>query len=186
MVGNFVNKKRGRHGKKSRHPRKAGHTICCNITVDFMGAVFWHLGVCYKWSRTPGNRLFIHLSQKEAQAQKLLNKEQLIHCRPVSTPYCSGLPIDWMRHNGDMPEKMKALVKQCRSFMGCCVWPSTNTRPHITATVSLLLVSTHIQNPSGGYLQTPQVSLLKGSANWGMHFTHLSRPHCNQPVGVKT
>ena len=140
------------------------------IAVDFMGAVSWYLGVHYEWSRTKDGRLSAHLSQ-EAHVHKLLEKEQPLNCIPATTPYRSGTPIDRLPHNGVSPDRKHALVKRCQSVLGGCVWLSTNTRPDITACVSLL--ASHIQNPSEGHLQSARHLLryLKGSSDWGTRYT---------------
>jgi len=141
-----------------------------HITVDFMGAVSWYLGVYYEWSKTTDGRLSVHLSQ-ESHVHKLLDKEQLVDCNPASTPYRSGTPIDRIPHDGVSPARKPALIKRYQSVLGGCVWLSTNTRPDITACVSLL--ASHIQNPSEGHLQAARHLLryLKGSSDWGLRYT---------------
>jgi len=141
-----------------------------HITVNFMGAVSWYLGVYYEWGRTPDNLLTVHLSQ-EAHVHKLLEKEQLLECIPATTPYRTGTPIDRIPHNGVSPDKKLTLIKRYQSALGGCVWLSTNTCPDITAWISLLV--SHIQNPSEGHLQSARhlLKYLKGSADWGIRYT---------------
>ena len=142
-----------------------------HINVDFMGAVSWYLGVYYEWSRTNDDRLTVHLSQ-EAMVNKLLAKEQLEDCTDSkSSPYRSGLPIDRIPHDGIPPENKLSMVRRYQSVMGGLVWLSTQTRPDISASVSLLC--SHLQNPSEGHIDAARhvIKYLKGSADWGLRYT---------------
>ena len=134
------------------------------ITVNFMGTVSWYLGIYYEWSRMADGRLSVHLSQ-EAMVHKLLNKEQLLDCNPVKTPHRSGYPIDRIPHDGVLPERKNVQVKWYQSILGGCAWLSTNSRPDISAAVSLL--TSHIQDQSERHVQSAHYLLqyLKGSSN---------------------
>jgi hypothetical protein len=153
----------------SSRPTNKAFKLNPSIFIPPNFCVSWYLGVYYEWSQTPDGRLLVHLSQ-EAHVHKLLEKEQLMDCLPASTPYRSGLPINQIPHDGVPPECKPELLKCYQSILGGLVWLSTNTRPNITACVSLL--ASHLKNPSDGHLEAAQYLLqyLKGSSDWGIRY----------------
>ncbi len=143
------------------------------ISVDFMGPVSWYLGVYYEWGRTSDGRLTVHLSQ-EAMVNKILEQEKLVDSTPVGSPYRSGLPIDRIPKDGRPAEEKPALVKRYQSIVGSLIWLSSQTRPDISTSVSLL--AAHLHNPSDGHLDAARhvTKYLKGSAQWGLRYTQPS------------
>jgi len=63
------------------------------LTVDFMGIVEWFLGVHFSWRLSQGEA-DVHMNQL-GFAQNLVESFELQHRSqtPLSTPYCSGMPI---------------------------------------------------------------------------------------------
>jgi hypothetical protein len=124
--------------------------MASRFKVDFMGPMNYFLGCRYDWIRQPDGSLSVHISQ-EGFVDAVLDKFGLEHFRNASTPYRSGLPIDRIPHDENLPPGLRARIqKELQSLLGCFNWLTTSTRPDIGVATSLL--AQYQSNPSQGHL----------------------------------
>ena len=68
--------------------------VAAALCIDFMGPISWFLGIYFAWFPSPADHhLSFHLSQ-EAYLRNLLERFDMVDCRPAPTPYRSGLVFD--------------------------------------------------------------------------------------------
>jgi hypothetical protein len=86
--------------------------------VDFMGDVNYFLGCRYDWIDEADGSLSVHISQ-EGFVDALLERYDMSDCRPASTPYRSGLPIDRVPRDANLtPHQREELRTQMQSILG--------------------------------------------------------------------
>ena len=100
----------------------------------------------------------------------MLERYQLRHCTPSQSPYCSGICIDRIEHDGVNPQLKQILVKEYQPLIGELNWFSIITRPNINIMYSLL--SQFNCNPSQGHLELAKYVLcyLKHTSSHGLWF----------------
>ena len=138
--------------------------------VDFMGEVSWFLGCKYEWETLPDGNLTVSITQT-ARAEEMIEDHGLSDCNPVRSPYKSGAHIDRVPDDGIALDDKIPLVKKYQSLVGGLLWLQRQTRPDLTACVSLLSQYSH--KPSDGHYQCAKQVLkyLKGSIDRGIRFT---------------
>lgn len=109
--------------------------------VDFMGTVTHFLGHKFQWQPYSTNKhdhLKVHISQS-AYVDHLLDLAGLTDtCRPATTPYRSGYPVDAVRGKPPPPEQKQALKTRLRQMIGSLLWLSQGTRPDLSTITSML------------------------------------------------
>ena len=100
----------------------------------------------------------------------MLERFKLDHCKPVRTPYRSGLKIDRIELDNKPKSEKEQFIKEYQSIIGCLNWLSINTRPNISTVYSLL--SQFNSNPSAGHMQAAKYILcyLKHTSSHGIWF----------------
>jgi hypothetical protein len=133
------------------------------VTVDFMGAMEWLLGMHFQWMVTP-DKVKVHLSQTGIALH--LVEDNSIHLRnitPDATPYRAGLPIDACLES-DKDKKFPMLIKckqKYQSIMGSIGWLAQTTRPDLAPSHSFL--SAYSNKPSHSHLN---------AALYVLHYIH--------------
>jgi hypothetical protein len=118
------------------------------ISVDFMGAVEWFLGIHFQWLITP-KEVQVHLSQTGFAAH--LVGEKNFHMRnitPEATPYHLGLPIDAIPGT-DEDEQCPTFQERRQNYqsvVGLIGWLAQNTHPDLAISNSFL--SAYCNRPS--------------------------------------
>ena len=103
-----------------------------------MGDAAWFLGQRYDWYTDPNNgNVSCHISQ-QTMIEGMLERHPLEHCTTSQSPYCSGISIDRVDHDGVDPLLKQRLVKEYQSLIGGLNWLSINARPNINTSYGLL------------------------------------------------
>jgi hypothetical protein len=138
--------------------------------VDFMGDVNYFLGCRYDWIDEADGSLSVHISQ-EGFVDALLERYDMSDCRPASTPYRSGLPIDRVPRDANLtPHQREELRTQMQSILGSTTWLYTSTRPDLNVATSIL--SQYQCDPSPGHLEGARYILryLKATKDFGISY----------------
>ena len=121
------------------------------ITVDFMGIVEWFLGDHFSWRMSQGE-VNIHMNQSgfsrnPVESFELQHRSQT----PLSTPYCSGMPIDAIAvadKDNESPAQ-KPCTAAYQSLVVSVGWLCNNTRPDLSVVHSFL--SSYLMHPVAGH-----------------------------------
>jgi hypothetical protein len=147
-------------------------------SVDFMGQVSLFLGIEFSWVHHEDGNLSIHSTQ-QSFSESLLESLGFDHLSTSTfhTPYCSGLPVDSVRHEDMSSSDHDALRLAYQSLLGSLNWLAHTTRPDLSTIVSLL--AQHQNNPSPGHMEAARYATryLAHMKTLGIYFTSLKRDH---------
>jgi hypothetical protein len=144
-------------------------------TVDFMGQVFFFLGIEFQWTHHEDGHLTVHLMQ-QSFAENLIESLGFddLSTSMFITPYRSGLPIDSVIHESMPTTERDALCLAYQSIVGRLNWLVHTTRPDLATVVSLL--AQHQSNPSMGHMEAARYATkLAHTKTLGIYFTSMKR-----------
>ena len=139
-------------------------------TVDYMGKVSHFFELKFQWKQTQ-TTASVHLSQ-QAFAENLLKDYNLdtptITSKP--TPFRSGLPVDSLTHDQNIPFDKQQIKIQLQSIVGSLLWLAQGTRPDLSVITSIL--AQHQSNPNPKHIHAAKYVLryLKGTIDLGISF----------------
>ena len=149
--------------------------VAAHLRVEFLGPLTWFLGIYFYWTVFADGHLQVHLSQ-EAFLRQLLDKFDMVDCRPAPTPYRSGLVIDRIIPDGAdrSSTAMAHTTTLYQSLIGGLNWLAISTRPDISVAVSLL--AQHNAHATPAHLLGAKYVLryLTSSTSHGISFTSRS------------
>ena len=140
------------------------------LRVTLMGEIEWFLGTHYQWTHHPSGDVSVAMTQSST-IQSLLDVNGLSDCKPVPTPYRSGLPVDALPETDAPPPG--TLTQRYQSLVGSLNWLAVSTRPDLSAIVSILSSYLHAATDAHFDSALHVLRYLAGTITKGVGFSSL-------------
>lgn len=111
------------------------------------GVISWFLGFQIKRDRTSRT---LSINQC-AYIESIVEKFNLLHAKPVTTPIDSGVPFSMAQSPSTLNQVVRMQGVPYNKAIGSVLWPAVMSRPDIAYAVGIL--SQYIQNPGPAHLE---------------------------------